>query len=93
MRTKNVTGCSTRLAKAGYIVYGIDYEGHGKSSGLRCYIPNIDDLLNDCFDHFTSIHGIENPVVPCSFSLPSYFIKTHLYIVCRLDVVGPHKYN
>ncbi|CAA0817869.1 alpha/beta-Hydrolases superfamily protein [Striga hermonthica] len=35
------------LSKAGYAVYGIDYEGHGKSDGLRCYIPSFDDLVND----------------------------------------------
>ncbi|OVA18251.1 Alpha/beta hydrolase fold-1 [Macleaya cordata] len=45
----------TRLAKAGYGVYGIDYEGHGKSSGLLGYVPSFDDLVNDCSDHFTSI--------------------------------------
>ncbi|CAL0316268.1 unnamed protein product [Lupinus luteus] len=26
---------ATRLAKAGYAVYGVDYEGHGKSEGLQ----------------------------------------------------------
>ncbi|XP_010253357.1 PREDICTED: caffeoylshikimate esterase-like [Nelumbo nucifera] len=44
-----------RLANAGFAVYGIDYEGHGKSSGLDAYIPCFDDLVNDCSDHFTSI--------------------------------------
>ncbi|CAK9160084.1 unnamed protein product [Ilex paraguariensis] len=29
------TGAATRLAKAGFAVYGIDYEGHGKSAGLQ----------------------------------------------------------
>lgn len=44
-----------RLAKAGFAVYGIDYEGHGKSSGLHGYIPSFDDLVDDCKNHFTSI--------------------------------------
>ncbi|KAK6149947.1 hypothetical protein DH2020_017472 [Rehmannia glutinosa] len=48
-------GSGIRLAKAGYAVYGIDYEGHGKSSGIQCYIPSFDDLVNDCSDYFTSI--------------------------------------
>ncbi|KAK3002255.1 hypothetical protein RJ639_020893 [Escallonia herrerae] len=48
-------GTGIRLAKAGFGVYGIDYEGHGKSSGLEGYIPNFDDLVTDCSDHFTSI--------------------------------------
>ncbi|CAA3021128.1 caffeoylshikimate esterase-like [Olea europaea subsp. europaea] len=53
--TTSMKGCGTRLAKAGYGVYGMDYEGHGKSSGLAGYIPNFEDLVNDCSDHFTSI--------------------------------------
>ncbi|KAF9598016.1 hypothetical protein IFM89_023588 [Coptis chinensis] len=44
-----------RLAKAGFAVHGIDYEGHGKSSGLHGYIPSFDDLVDDCSKHFTSI--------------------------------------
>ncbi|OAY71912.1 Caffeoylshikimate esterase, partial [Ananas comosus] len=44
-----------RLAKAGYAVYGMDYEGHGKSSGLQGYIPNFDDLVGDCSTYFMSV--------------------------------------
>ncbi|KAL5986100.1 hypothetical protein ACLOJK_028090 [Asimina triloba] len=44
-----------RLAKAGYAVHGIDYEGHGKSSGLQGYVPSFDDVVNDCSDYFTNI--------------------------------------
>ena len=50
-------GTGNRLAKAGYGVYGMDYEGHGKSSGLHGYIPCFDDLVGDCSDHYTSICG------------------------------------
>lgn len=50
-------GTGTRLAEAGFAVYGIDYEGHGKSAGLEGYIPSFDDLVNDCSNHFTSICG------------------------------------
>ncbi|RRT83894.1 hypothetical protein B296_00015938 [Ensete ventricosum] len=45
----------TRLAKAGYAVHGIDYQGHGKSSGLQGYIPSFKNLVEDCSDHFTSV--------------------------------------
>ncbi|KAG0464712.1 hypothetical protein HPP92_018876 [Vanilla planifolia] len=48
-----VTG--TRLAKAGYAVYGMDYRGHGKSSGLKGYIPDFDALVNDCTKYYTSV--------------------------------------
>ncbi|GJM92631.1 hypothetical protein PR202_ga09117 [Eleusine coracana subsp. coracana] len=44
-----------RLVLAGYGVYGIDHEGHGRSSGRRCYIPNFNDVVADCSDHFTSV--------------------------------------
>ncbi|KAF6148905.1 hypothetical protein GIB67_014276 [Kingdonia uniflora] len=45
----------TRLAKAGFAVYGIDYEGHGKSCGLDGYVPSFEDLVNDVSNHFTSV--------------------------------------
>ncbi|XP_039144588.1 caffeoylshikimate esterase-like [Dioscorea cayenensis subsp. rotundata] len=51
----SMRGTGTRLAEAGYAVYGIDYEGHGKSSGLQGYIPSFDNLVNDCSNYFISI--------------------------------------
>ncbi|OMO89843.1 hypothetical protein CCACVL1_07600 [Corchorus capsularis] len=44
-----------RLVKAGYAVYGIDYEGHGKSSGLKGFISTFDNVVNDCSNYFTQI--------------------------------------
>jgi len=44
-----------RLAKAGYAVFGIDYQGHGKSTGTRCYIQSFDDLVIDCATFFRVI--------------------------------------
>ncbi|KAI0501980.1 hypothetical protein KFK09_016925 [Dendrobium nobile] len=46
---------ATRLVKAGFAVYGIDYEGHGKSTGLQGYVPSFDGLVDDCLNHFMSI--------------------------------------
>ncbi|XP_008783604.1 caffeoylshikimate esterase-like [Phoenix dactylifera] len=51
----SMKGTGIQLAKAGFAVYGIDYEGHGKSSGLQGYIRSFDGLVNDCSDYFTSI--------------------------------------
>ncbi|XP_043698911.1 caffeoylshikimate esterase-like [Telopea speciosissima] len=51
----SMKGTGIRLAKEGFAVYGIDYEGHGKSAGLSAYIPCFDDLVNDCSNYFTSI--------------------------------------
>lgn len=47
--------CGTRLAGAGYGVYGIDYEGHGKSRGARCYIKKFNNIVNDCSEYFKSV--------------------------------------
>lgn len=45
------------MAKAGFGVYGIDYEGHGKSEGLQGYVNSFDAVVNDCFDHYSKISG------------------------------------
>ncbi|KAF3786385.1 Caffeoylshikimate esterase [Nymphaea thermarum] len=51
----SMNGIGTRLAEAGMAAYGMDYEGHGRSSGLRGYIPNFDEVVGDCWDFYTSI--------------------------------------
>ncbi|KAJ4769635.1 alpha/beta-Hydrolases superfamily protein [Rhynchospora pubera] len=57
----SLTDTAIRLVRAGYAVYGIDYEGHGKSSGKRCYISRFDHIVSDCSNHFKSIaEKVEN---------------------------------
>lgn len=51
--------CGFKLAAAGYSVFGIDYEGHGKSMGARCYIQKFDRLVADCDRFFKSICDLE----------------------------------
>ena len=48
-------GTGTRLAQAGYAVYGVDYEGHGKSEGLQGYVPSFDVLVADCDAFFAAV--------------------------------------
>lgn len=48
-------GCGVKLARAGYAVFGIDYEGHGRSRGARCYIKKFNNIIADCNDFFKSI--------------------------------------
>ncbi|OIW12783.1 hypothetical protein TanjilG_24716 [Lupinus angustifolius] len=50
-----MSSTATRLAKAGYAVYGVDYEGHGKSDGLQGFVRNFDYVINDCSYYFTTI--------------------------------------
>lgn len=50
-------GCGTRLACSGYAVIGIDYEGHGRSGGARCYIKKFDNIVNDCDSFFKFVCG------------------------------------
>uniref|UniRef100_A0A0E0JHR4 Serine aminopeptidase S33 domain-containing protein n=1 Tax=Oryza punctata TaxID=4537 RepID=A0A0E0JHR4_ORYPU len=51
--------CGLRLAAAGYGVFGMDYEGHGKSMGARCYIRSFRRLVDDCHRFFKSICDME----------------------------------
>jgi acylglycerol lipase len=48
-------GTGERLARAGYAVYGMDYEGHGRSDGLQGYVPDFELLVRDCDDYFSSV--------------------------------------
>lgn len=48
-------GAATRLAKAGFGVYGMDYEGHGKSEGLQGLVTSFDNVVSDCSEHYTKI--------------------------------------
>ena len=50
-------GTAIRLAKAGFAIYGIDYEGHGKTAGLDGYVQSFDDVVDDCTSHFVNISG------------------------------------
>ncbi|KAL2652294.1 hypothetical protein R1flu_020422 [Riccia fluitans] len=56
-----------RLARAGYAVYGIDYEGHGKSSGKKCYIRSFATLVSDCTTYFLGIQDREEYKGKASF--------------------------
>lgn len=46
-----------RLVKAGFEVYGIDNQGHGKSQGIQGFISRFDDLVDDSSQFFTSVCG------------------------------------
>eukprot|EP00245_Coleochaete_scutata_P018464 TRINITY_DN9604_c1_g1_i1.p1 TRINITY_DN9604_c1_g1~~TRINITY_DN9604_c1_g1_i1.p1 ORF type:complete len:408 (+),score=74.11 TRINITY_DN9604_c1_g1_i1:355-1578(+) len=48
-----------RLAGAGYAVFGIDAEGHGKSDGMRAYVRNFDNLVEDSRAYFQQVREKE----------------------------------
>lgn len=68
----------TRLAGAGYAVYGMDYEGHGKSEGRRCYIRKFGNVVADCGRFFKSICG------NISWSPPSHVFPLAMLCTARL---------
>ncbi|XP_019192694.1 PREDICTED: caffeoylshikimate esterase-like [Ipomoea nil] len=51
----SMKGTATRLVNAGYAVYGMDYEGHGKSEGLQGFVPSFDAVVTDCSQHYSNI--------------------------------------
>ncbi|XP_048442723.1 caffeoylshikimate esterase isoform X2 [Pyrus x bretschneideri] len=59
--------CGIRLANGGYAVFGIDYEGHGRSRGARCYIKKFKNIVNDCDEFFKSICAEEEYRDKCRF--------------------------
>eukprot|EP00850_Spirogloea_muscicola_P017072 SM000143S00737 [mRNA] locus=s143:181514:183990:- [translate_table: standard] len=46
-----------KLAQANYGVFGMDYEGHGQSAGLHCYIPRFDTIVDDVVEYCDQVKG------------------------------------
>jgi len=52
------------LVAHGYAVYGIDHLGHGKSTGLRGHVANIQGLVDDLKTYFDTIRAaqVDKPI-------------------------------
>ncbi|KAI5070488.1 hypothetical protein GOP47_0014831 [Adiantum capillus-veneris] len=50
-------GIARKLAKSGYVVFGMDYPGFGLTSGLHCYVPSFDRLVDDVIENYSNIKG------------------------------------
>ncbi|KAM7270394.1 hypothetical protein ACFE04_029608 [Oxalis oulophora] len=53
--SNGMNNVAMRLVKSGFGVYGIDYQGHGKSAGPIAHIDDFNLLVDDCYYHFTNI--------------------------------------
>ncbi|KAH7545950.1 caffeoylshikimate esterase [Ziziphus jujuba] len=43
------------LAQKGFACFALDLEGHGRSDGLRAFVPCVDLVVQDCLSFFNSI--------------------------------------
>jgi len=54
---------ATWLASRGFAVHAFDHQGHGRSSGRRCYVRRFSDLLDDTEQELARAHSA-NPGLP-----------------------------
>lgn len=57
--TTYFSSTAERLAAGGYAVYGIDYEGHGRSEGLPVHVPEFETIVDDCIAYITPVRERE----------------------------------
>jgi len=47
----NYHSLGNALASAGFLAFGHDHAGHGKSEGMRACVESVDDFVTDVVDH------------------------------------------
>ena len=53
-----------RLTGAGYAVHGMDAQGHGRSTGERCYVRRWGEMIDDECDFIASFNSTYPPTLP-----------------------------
>lgn len=48
------------LAQMGFACFALDLQGHGRSQGLKAYVPDVDLVVEDCLAYFNSVR--QDPV-------------------------------
>eukprot|EP00249_Psilotum_nudum_P015742 c254_g1_i1 orf=331-1323(-) len=51
------------IAKRGFSVHALDFEGHGRSEGRTAYIPDLNTVVDDCIQFFGSVKQ-QHPDLP-----------------------------
>ena len=77
------------LASRGFAVFALDHQGHGRSEGLRASIPDINHVLDDCIQFYTSLI---QPTFPAPASPPCFLYGESLggALAILLHLRQPH---
>lgn len=50
------------LAQNGFACFALDLHGHGRSQGLKAYVPNVDVVVDDCLSFFNFVSA-QDPIL------------------------------
>lgn len=79
---------ATKLAENGYAVFGIDYEGHGRSDGTRGLLKGLDSVVNDFLAFSRSIRANEEYAKKPAYLFGLSLGGAVLLLVHRKDPTG-----